>query len=590
MIDESGLDHLSSHCPHLEQLSLSLSSLTALSFGTPSLYFNQISSLLHLTNLTRLFLPVMSRFLQHTPDFSLAQLPSLESLSFGLRLAQFSDFFPPHSQYSSLKRLQLNRCYIGERLPNSFEEMLPRLQELSISNWRSFSGLTDQFTSLACLESLTISSCDVEELDQFSTLPENFGDLPALKSLVLHKLPLCHLPASFTRLASLETFLLVGCEEMEELPAGFGFLSALRTLSLVCSPTLKLPEDLGGLTNLQTFHLKQYRKEQLPSSFSQLASLTRLELDQCSVGGLLEGVGEMAKLQELFIQDCRDITEIPESVSGLVSLRVLVIVRCASLTSVPRRLDSLTRLTQLEVRGCEVLKEAPQALPLSLQALSFVNNEEVVSLPSIPRLAELRTLHLGIVGARCLLGIGYHLSALEHLELALGEDAYEFLFALTRLSRLRTLTLKEVRSLNRLVKCGGSALQELRQLNIHTTCDELTELPAAITTLHHLTSLRILSPKLSSLPDSLGAFSRLRRLDLSKCLSLMHLPGSLTQLSCLHELNLSCTSIRLLPADFTQLSRLKKLELYDCKQLEALPDDISQLAMLDLFSTVFSRT
>ncbi|CAI7794626.1 unnamed protein product [Closterium sp. NIES-54] len=116
---------------------------------------------------------------------------------------------------------------------------------------------------------------------RFGNLPNNFGNLQALKALVLHELPLLRLPASFTSLASLETFLLVGCEEVEELPAGFGCLTALWTLSLAYVPTLDLPEDLGGLTNLQTFHLNRNRQEQLPSSFTQLASLTRLELDGC---------------------------------------------------------------------------------------------------------------------------------------------------------------------------------------------------------------------------------------------------------------------------------------------------------------------
>ncbi|CAI5994624.1 unnamed protein product [Closterium sp. NIES-65] len=342
--------------------------------------------------------------------------------------------------------------------------------------------------------------------------------------------------------------------------------------------------DIGGLINLQTFRLKKNCSEQLPSSFSQLASLTRLELDYCRVGGLPEGVGKMAKLQELYIRNCRDISEIPESVSGLVSLRVLVIVKCSSLSAIPMTLDSLTRLTQLELRGCEQLNKAPQALPLALQILSCENNEQVV-LPCISRLSELRTLLLGVVGARCLLAIGYHLSGLEHLELVLEEDADEFLFALTRLSHLRSLTLKEVRSIKKLVECGGSALQELRQLNIHTTCDELTELPAPITTLDHLTSMQIHAPNLSSLPETIGAFSRLRRLDLSNCSSLARLPASLTQLSCLHILDVSNTPIRLLPPGLAQLSRLRWLNLRNCKQLEALPSDIADFRMLDLLLT-----
>ncbi|CAI5460497.1 unnamed protein product [Closterium sp. Yama58-4] len=617
LIGKFGLEHLARLCPHLEHLSLewldssakppdslfqlplrtlvlnnkadltipkvrSLSpSLTALCSGTSFLDYDQLSTILRLTNLTRLSLSKTIRF-PRSRDVALAQLPSLESLEVKL-FDSLTDIFLPNFQYRSLKRLQLTSGYGEERFPNSFAELLPCLQELSISNCKNISDWTDQFTSFTCLESLTISGCNV------SLLPENMGDLPALKTLVLDESRLCRLPASFTSLTSLETLLVLHFL-WDDLPAGLGCLTALRTLSLVCSrsPNLDLQEDLVGLTSLQTFRLQQYLREQLPPSFTQLASLTRLELDECSLVGLPEGVGTMARLQELCIHACPDITGITESVTNLVNLRVLIIDKCPHFSSLPRRLDSLTSLTQLEVRGCELLNEAPQALPLRLQTLIFKNKQQMVSLPDLATLTELRKLCLGIVGAECVEDIGGHLSGLEHLEVQLvlgGEGAEETLSALTRLSCLHTLTLKGDCSFKRLVECDGEGLLELRQLNMDTTCDEFTELPATFTTLNHLTSLQIHAPKLSSLPEALGALSRLRKLNLSNCSSLTHLPASLTQLSCLHELNVSNTSIRLLPPGLTQLSRLRRLDVHSCKHLEALPDDICELRMLDHLST-----
>ncbi|CAI7842321.1 unnamed protein product [Closterium sp. NIES-53] len=343
-ITESGLDYFFRRCPQLEQLSLycleesqnppasffqlqhlsilvltntwifnspnlsRLSSLTAVSIEASSLHYDQLSSLLQLTSLIRLSLTDDIRLVSTDPPaFSLAQLPSLESLNIG--------------------------------------EVLPCLQELSISG-QSFRDLTDHFTSLTCLESLTISSCPL------FTLPENFGNLPALKALVLQELPLCHLPASFTRLASLESFCLLDCMGVEKLPAGFGNLTALQTLSLAWLMKLDLPEDLGGLTNLQIFHLTKNREEQLPASFTQLASLTKLELDRCAIAELPASMAEMTNLQELRIQKCPAIKELPECVTALTSLQVLRVHECRHLSSVPRRLDSLTRLKQLELRGC----------------------------------------------------------------------------------------------------------------------------------------------------------------------------------------------------------------------------------------------
>ncbi|CAI5982028.1 unnamed protein product [Closterium sp. NIES-64] len=388
----------------------------------------------------------------------------------------------------------------------------------------------------------------------------------------------------------------------------FGRPTALRSLSLAGSSILQLPEDLGGLTNLHTFHFEKNSLGQLLSPLAQLASLTRLELKGCKselpdgMGEMTnlhelyihhcysrelpEGMGEMTNLQELYIHSCSYRKKLTEAVTSLGSLRVLRITECENLVSVPRRLDGLTSLTQLEVRGCWRLNEVPQALPLSLQALRFSDNQEMGSMPDVSSLTGLRELCLYTVDAACIEAIVEHLSNVQHLELELTAGAEESLSALTRLPRLRTLTLQGARSVNTLVECEGSGLQELRELTISSMRGVgLTELPAAITTLHHLTSIKINAEHLSSLSHFFGAFSRLRELDLSHWSSLVHLPASLTQLSCLHELNVSHTSIRLLPPGFAQLSRLRRLGVRGCEQLKALPNDISDLRMLERIDT-----
>ncbi|CAI5481942.1 unnamed protein product [Closterium sp. Yama58-4] len=493
----------------------------------------------------------------HLPSVGITLTPKYGMplrMRFGPYDAPFSVFFPPGSPFRFLKRLQLSYCFDEERLPSNIGQVLPRLQELSINECEALSDLTDAITSLTCLESLTVCHCRVYDL------PEDFGHLPALKTLVLSHLLLRTLPASFTRLASLETFFLHWCEDMEELPAGFGRLTALRSLSLAGSSILQLPEDLGGLTNLHTFYFEKNSLGQLLSPLAQLASLTRLELQGVN-SELPDSMGEMTNLQELYIHHCYSCMELPEAVTSLGSLRVLRITECKDLLSVPRRLDGLTSLTLLELRGCWRLYEVPQVLPLSLQALWLSENQQLGSLPDISRLTGLRELCLHMVDAACIEAIGEHLSNVQHLELGLTAGAEESLSALTRLPRLRTLSVSTMRDAG------------------------LTELPAAITTLHHLTSITIDVENLSSLPHNLGVFSRLRKLDLSGCSSLVHLPASLTQLSRLQELSVSCTSIRLLPPGFAQLSRLRRLHLSYCKQLEALPDDLTELRMLEHVST-----
>ncbi|CAI7845471.1 unnamed protein product [Closterium sp. NIES-54] len=118
-------------------------------------------------------------------------------------------------------------------------------------------------------------------------------------------------------------------------------------------------------------------------------------------------------------------------------------------------------------------------------------------------------------------------------------------------SRLRTLSIARAEQLKRLL--GLSTSQALRQLDI-CMAEELTELPATITNLQNLTSMKIYASKLHSLPTNIGALNGLRKLDLTNCSSLKHLPSSFTQLSHLRQLYLTGTSISSFPANFSQYS------------------------------------
>ncbi|CAI7762163.1 unnamed protein product [Closterium sp. NIES-53] len=121
-----------------------------------------------------------------------------------------------------------------------------------------------------------------------------------------------------------------------------------------------------------------------------------------------------------------------------------------------------------------------------------------------------------------------------------------------------------------------ASVRQLRDLQI---CDfeELRELPETVSQLQHLTLLKVLAPKLTSIPDGIIASSRLCDLDLSRCKALQKLPSLLTQLGWLNALSLEKTSISSLPPGFAQLTRPRTLSLYHCELLEALPDDLTEL-------------
>ncbi|CAI5474237.1 unnamed protein product [Closterium sp. Yama58-4] len=536
-----------------------LTSLTALSVGIPDREDMNLASLAHLPAVSTLVLfdntcPNLESGEASNP-FSFAQMPSLKALEFETWCPRFELLFPSGNSFTRLERLLIKGCDSLERFPDDIGQRLPGLRELSL--------------------------CGCEKLLE---LPENFGNLHALKTLTLNLLPLSSLPDSFTQLTSLETLCLSHCYEILELPARFGFLTALNSLSILDSD-LRLPDDIGSLTNLHTFRLSRHFSQQLlPSSFTQLSTLTSLHLTQCRIlAKLSEDVGKLSNLRVLTIQCCPVLKKLPESLTDLINLEVLKVVGCESLTAIPSSLSNFSRLKILALAKLPYLEEVSGSLPCSLKLLSLGSFERLTSLldtPALPNLRELSSTSEGLMGG---LAAGLTLPSLEHLQLEFVGNTKEFSLSRDSLPKLRHLTVERAAWMKKFPKGLGSALTGLRWLEIRRA-KELTELPESFMELQSLTFVEIHAPKLSSLPEGIGALSRLRQLNLEECSSLALLPASLTQLSCLHELNLSCTAIRSLPCHFGQLSRLKQLNLDGCEQLAALPEDFTQLKMLHSLS------
>ncbi|GJP34024.1 hypothetical protein CLOM_g18505, partial [Closterium sp. NIES-68] len=614
-VTEAGLDNFFRHCTQLQHLSLyclhrygklpaslsqlthlrtlaltdvsalvasgftSLTSLAALCVDISDQDELDLANLAHLPAFASLSLCEASWLILEGVDshpFAFGQLASLESLEFDRYTPRFDLLFPSGSPCSRLERLVLKGCD-GLVLPEDIGERLPCLRDLSICGCENFSELPEQFSSLICLQKLSIFLSDMV------SLPETFGKLPALTALTLHHLQISHLPDSFYQLTSLETLKLSHCNAIFEFPPRFGQLSALRFLLIMNSPYLALPDDIGGLTNLHTFKLHEnFPQQLLPSSFTSLSSLTKLELVHCMVAELPEDIRKLSSLQELSIESCSKIQKLPETVADLPSLEILRVSECSSLSLFPS-LSSLAGLRELALGKFLQLPDVSNSLPHSLEVLSVGGFQRLTPLLEIPALPRLRRLSLTSVGLIRGVVAGMTLSSLEHLELLLAGEAEELPFPLKFLPNLRTLTIQNAGRMNKLPADIGSALQRLRQLQIQQAL-ELTELPETVSGLQCLTSMEIHAPKLATLPDSLGGLSRLRKLNLSDCASLTQLPASLTQLSCLHELNLRNTPMRSLPCNFAQLSRLKDLDLHGCKQLQGLPEGFSQLKMLHQFT------
>ncbi|CAI5497027.1 unnamed protein product [Closterium sp. Naga37s-1] len=316
--------------------------------------------------------------------------------------------FPAESPRGLLERLSLYQCDELHALPDDISECLPCLRELSISMCGTLLDQPHQVTPLTALRSLNLAEC------AFFVLPDRLGHMPALTTLVLHKLNI-HFPASFSRLQSLETLVVTDCATLAELPDGLGALTTLKSMCVTECPSVVLPHDVGQLTNLHTLFLKSCTEPRLlPPSFTLLASLARLELHEC------------------------DLAELPEATGELSAAEALVLDNCSSLFSVPKSLINLARLKQLELTGCALLRTAPEFLPGSLETLRLGSYQQVTHLPGTYALSSLNDLTFNNVIFPT--ALSRNLSSLEHLKLMFACEG-EFPFPLAGLPRLRTLTL-----------------------------------------------------------------------------------------------------------------------------------------------------
>ncbi|KAL6868259.1 hypothetical protein ACP4OV_015104 [Aristida adscensionis] len=122
-------------------------------------------------------------------------------------------------------------------------------------------------------------------------------------------------------------------------------------------------------------------------------------------------------LEELLINDCTDLTELPEGIRSLTSVRKLTIWGCPALGGLPEWLGELRSLRELDVSNTPMITGLPQSTEhlTSLVALYIAGWENLKELPEVVQhLTSLQWLRLRECGALTVLPewIG-HLSALQ---------------------------------------------------------------------------------------------------------------------------------------------------------------------------------
>jgi Leucine-rich repeat (LRR) protein len=249
--------------------------------------------------------------------------------------------------------------------------------------------------------------------NSFHTLPESFGELPALKNLIITDSCLKFIPPSISKLENLEKCSIRGpdltlseesmngfprLKELEiwggseiVLPSNIEKLTTLKKLNLAANVSRKsgrivLPESFGNLHGLEELTLSCDRLEETAGCIGRL-SLKTLEL-QCDL--LPESIVNIKFLQKLLI--AANIEEIPPFIGKMRNLKGLSL-DTPRITSIPDSIGNLDKLVFLHM-CCENMGDIPSCINrlVSLEYLELwgMNIDKLPeSLADLPNLKDI---------------------------------------------------------------------------------------------------------------------------------------------------------------------------------------------------------
>ncbi|KAB5516529.1 hypothetical protein DKX38_027177 [Salix brachista] len=264
----------------------------------------------------------------------------------------------------------------------------------------------------------------------------------------------------------------------------FSKMSKLRLLKINVQLS-KGPKDLSNKLRFLEWHF--YPSKSLQACL-QVDVLVELHMPNSSIEqlwyGHKTGIIELSStthhligLGLLSMNNCENLTMIPEGISCLKSLKKLDLSGCSRLEYIPTSLGEVESLEEFDLSGTSI-KQLPASISLlkNLKVLSLDGCQRIIVLPSLSGLCSLEVLSL----RACHLKEGAlpkHidcLSSLMSLDLS-GNDFVRLSIGIFKLSRLEMLVLEDCRMLESLPEVPS----KVQTVNLNG-CIRLKEIPDPI--------------------------------------------------------------------------------------------------------------
>jgi len=193
------------------------------------------------------------------------------------------------------------------------------------------------------------------------------------------------LPSSLDQLRSLKELWLHDSPNLKCLSGPYGLLNRLRELNIVDCGIQSLSEDLVKMNHLEVFRVYNCPLGEL--SFRKVGDKVILlrEAKFLGVSSKPSLQGVCPNLKHLWINSCRDLVKVGSLPKTLITLDLSY---CNTLSEI-QGLRDLARLEQLDISGCEEVEELPSLD--TLKSLESLKVSRCYKLKSIKGLAELST-------------------------------------------------------------------------------------------------------------------------------------------------------------------------------------------------------
>ncbi|XP_019100156.1 PREDICTED: probable disease resistance protein RPP1 isoform X2 [Camelina sativa] len=341
--------------------------------------------------------------------------------------------------------------------------------------------------------------------------------------------------------------------KLQKLWEGTKQLINLRWMNLSYSKDLEELPDLSTATNLEELRLQGCSSiVELPSSIGNATNLQELNLCGCSsLVKIPSSIENMTNLRELHLSNCPNLVELPSSINA-TNFKQLLLQNCSRVVELPA-IENATNLQILDLNNCSSLRELPPSIgsATNLQRLDISGCSSLVKLPSsIGDITNLKDFNLS--NCSSLVGLPYSIGNLQ---------------------RLSTLIMRGCSKLEALPTMIN--LESLYYLDL-TDCSQLKSFPEISA---NIKELKLTGTAIKEVPMSIMSWSRLSDFSMSYSESLKEFPHALdiiTELLFLNE-----EDIQQVPPWLKGMSRLRVLGLHNCKNLVSLPQLSDSLIYID---------